>query len=82
MLDFIGDSEIIGSMLIGEVEQKTNVTFRNVDGFEISFNATDVNYDSEVVIFIGWVYKLNTPQSKKISRSQCGKGPGFKQGSS
>ena len=36
-------------------------------------------YDSEDVIFTGWLYKLNTPQFKRINRSQYGRGTDFKQ---
>ena len=46
---------MIGSMLIGESEQK-NVRFRKFDGFQNYLYAIDVDYDSEDVIFTGWVY--------------------------
>ena len=56
-----GDFELIGSVLIGETEQKTNNKFKNVDDFEIYINAKDRSgYDSDDVIFTGWLYKLNT----------------------
>ena len=42
---------MIGSMLHGEIEQKTNIRFENVDNFEGYINAIDVNYDSEDVAF-------------------------------
>ena len=32
--DYTGDFELIGSMLIGELEQKSNIRFKNVDDFE------------------------------------------------
>ena len=34
LLNFPGEFEVIGSMLIGEIEQKTNGGFRKVDDFE------------------------------------------------
>ena len=78
--DYTGDFELIGSMLVGEIEQKTNIRFRKVDDFESYFNAIDNSgYDSEDVIFTGWLYKLNTPEFKKINRSQYGRGTDFKQ---
>ena len=46
------DFEMIGSMLICEREQKTNIRFRNVDGFETYNNAIAVDYDSEYVFFL------------------------------
>ena len=78
--DYTGDFELIGSMLLGEIEQKTNIRFENVDDFESYINAIDNSgYDSEDVIFTGWLYKLNTPEYKKVNRSQYGKGTDFKQ---
>ena len=54
--DHTGDFELIGSMLVGEVEQKTNIRFKNVDDFESYINAIDNGgYDSEDVIFTGWL---------------------------
>ena len=78
--DYTGDFELIGSMLVGEVEQKTNIRFKSVDDFESYINAIDNSgYDSEVVIFTGWLYKLNTPEFDKVNRSQHGRGADFKQ---
>ena len=63
---YTGDFELIGSMLIGEIEQKTNIRFRNVDDFEIHITATvNSGYHSEDVFFTGWLYKLNTPEFRK-----------------
>ena len=78
--DHTGDFELIGSMLVGEVEQKTNNRFKNVDDFE-SYIIAIVNsgYDSEDVLFTGWLYKQNTPEFKKVNRSQYGRGTDFKQ---
>ena len=67
-------------MLVGEIEQKTNIKFKNVDDFESYINAIDNSgYDSDDVIFTGWLYKLNTPEFKKVNRSQYGSGTDFKQ---
>ena len=78
--DYTGDFELIGSMLVGEVEQKTNIRFKNVDDFESYINAIDNSgYDSEDVIFTGWLYKLNTPEFEKVNRSHYGRGTDFKQ---
>ena len=71
--DYTGDFKLIGSMLIGETEQKRNITFKNVDDFKTYINAIDTGgYDSENVIFTGWLYKLNTPDFNKVNRSQYG----------
>ena len=78
--DYTGDFELIGSMLIGEREEKTNIRFKNVDDFENYINAIDnIGYDSEDVFFTGWLYKLNTHEFKKVNRSQFGRGTDFKQ---
>ena len=79
LLDYTGDFEMIGSMLIGEREQKTNIKFKNVDDFEGHINAIDVDYDSEDVIFIGWLNKLNTPEFNRVNGSRHGRGTDFKQ---
>ena len=72
--DYTGDFELIGKMIIGPVEHKTNIRFKNMDDFERYINAIDINYDSDGVIFTGYVYKLNTPQFKVVKRSAYGKG--------
>ena len=62
---------MIGSMLIGQIEQKTKTTFKNFDDFEAHIKALDVDYDSKDVIFTGWLYKLKTPDfnwNKKTSK--------------
>ena len=47
---YTGDFELIGSMLIGEIEQKTNIRFEKLDDFETYINAIDNGgYDSEDV---------------------------------
>ena len=46
---------MIGSMLNAEIEQKTNIRYKNADDFEKYINAIDVDYASEDVIFTGWL---------------------------
>ena len=80
MADYTGDFELIGSMLIGQMEQKTNIRFKNVDDFETYINAIDNGrYDSEDVIFTKWLYKLNTLEFNKVNKSQYGKCTVFRQ---
>ena len=38
---YTGDFELIGSMIIGEIEQKPNIRFKNVDDLETYINAID-----------------------------------------
>ena len=66
---------MVGSILIGEIEYKTNSRFKNVDDFESYINGLDNNgYDSEDVMFTGWLYKLNTPEFNKVNRSRYARG--------
>ena len=61
--DSTGDFELNRSMLVGEIEQKTKIRFKNVDDFDSYINAIDNSgYDSEDVIFTGCLYRLYTPE--------------------
>ena len=67
-------------MLVGEIEQKTIIRFKNANDFEFYINAIDNSgYDSDDVIFTGWLHKLHTPVFKKVNGSQYGRGTGNKQ---
>ena len=61
-------------MPIGLVEHNTNIRFENIDVFETYINAIDVDYDTEDVIFNGYVYKINTPGFKVVKRSASAEG--------
>ena len=65
---------MIGSMLIGEIEQKTNFTVKNVDHFEKFINARLVDYFSEDAVFTGWLHKLNAPEFNRVNRALYGRG--------
>ena len=79
-LNYTGYFELIGSMLIGKIEQKTILRFQIVDDFETYLNALDkCGYDSDNNILTGWLYKLNTSEFNRINRSQYGRGTDFKQ---
>ena len=66
--------------MIGEIEHKTIIRFKNADDFEAYIKAIDNGgYDSEGVIFTGWLYKLNSPESNKVNRSQNARGTDWKQ---
>ena len=72
--DYTGDFELNGKMIIGPIEHKTNIGFKNLYDFQRYINAVDVDYDSEDVIFTGYVYKLDIPQFKVVQRSAYCKG--------
>ena len=63
------DFALNGVMIIGPVEHKTNIRFKNMDDFESYKNATDIDYDSEDVTFTESVYKLITPKFNVVKRS-------------
>ena len=77
--DYTGDFELNGKMIIGPIEHKTNIRFKNKDDFKRFINAIDIDYDSEDVTFICYVYKLNTPQFKVVKRSAYGKSTNYMQ---
>ena len=77
--DYTSDFELNGKMIIGTVEHKTNIRFKNMDDFERYINAIDIDYDSEDVTFTGYVYKLNTPHFKVVKRSEYGRGTNYMQ---
>ena len=74
-----GDFELNGLLIIGHIEHKTNIRFKNMDNFETYINAIDIDYDSEDVTFTGCVYKLNTPQFNVVRRSAYGRGTNYRQ---
>ena len=43
------------------------------------FAIDNSGYESDDVVFTGWLYKFNTPEFKKINRSHYGRGTDFKQ---
>ena len=69
-----GDLESTGLMIIGPIEHKTKIRFKNMDNFELYKNAIDIDYDSEDFTFTGYICKLNTPQFKVVRRSAYGRG--------
>ena len=72
--DYTDDFELNGLMIIGPVEHKTNIRFKNIEDFESYINAIDIDYDSEDVTFTGYLYKLDTPQFQVVKRSAYGRG--------
>ena len=78
LLDYGGNFEMVGNLKVGDEIKQTIVRFRNMDDFEVCYNAIDQDYDSEDALFKGYVYKINTPQFNKVNRSQYGNGCDFK----
>ena len=68
---------MIGNLKVGDQIRQTNIRFRNMDDFEAYINSIDEGYDAEDAFFNGHIYKINTPQSNKVIRSQYGSGCTF-----
>ena len=77
LLDSKGDFESNWLKLIGPIEHKTNIRFKNMLFFETYINAIDIDHDSEDVSFTEYFYKLITPQFNRVNRFQYGKGIKF-----
>ena len=77
LLDYKGDFELNGSMIIGPFDYRTNTRLKNMDDFESYINAIDIDYDSEAVTFTGYVYNLNTPQFNVVKRIAHAKGTNY-----
>ena len=75
--DYIGTFEMVGNLKVGDQIRQTHVRFRNMDGFEAYINSIDEGYDNDDCIFNGYIYKIKTPQFKKVKRSQYGNGCSF-----
>ena len=69
---------MVGNLKVSDQTRQTHIKFRNMDDFEAYINAIDEGYDTQDAIFNGYVYKLDTPQFKKVNRSQYGNGCDFK----
>ena len=51
--DCTGYFELNGLMILGPIEHKTNIRYKNMDDFGSYKNAIDIDYDSEDVTFTG-----------------------------
>ena len=78
LIDYEGEFEMDGNLIVGDQIRQTLIRFRNIADYEAYINATDQDYDSEDTIFNGYIYTINTPQINKVNRNQCGNGCHFK----
>ena len=69
---------MVGKLKVGDQIRQTNIRFRNIVEFEAYINAIDEGYDAKDAIFNGHIYKINTPQFKKVNQSQYGNDCDFK----
>ena len=75
--DYDGTFEMVGTLLVGDHTKQTHIRFRKMIDFESYINKIDNGYDADDTIFIGYSYKVDTPQFKKVNRSQYGNGCSF-----
>ena len=68
---------MVRNLKVGDQIRLTHVRFRNMDNFEAYINSIDQVYDSDDSIFNGYIYRIDTPQFKKVNRSQYGNGCSF-----
>ena len=69
---------MVDNIKVGDQIRQTHIKLRNIDDYESYFNANDEGYDAEDAIFNGYFHKIDTPQFKKVNRSQYGNGCDFK----
>ena len=69
---------MVGNLKVGDQIRQTHVRLRNINDYEAYINANDERCDAEDAVFIGYIYKLDTPQFSKVNRSQYGNGCHFK----
>ena len=77
LLDYDGTFEMVGNLIVGDQIRQTHIRFRNMNDYEAFINSIDQDYDSDDSIFIGYIYKIDTPQFNKVNRSHYGNGCNF-----
>ena len=75
--DYDGTYEMVGTLSVGDHTKQTHIRFRKMIDFESYINKIDNGYDADDSIFNGYIYKVDTPQFKKVNRSQYGNGCSF-----
>ena len=68
---------MVGTSIVGDQIRQSHIRFRNMNDYEAYINSIDQDYDSDDSIFNGYIYKSDTPQYKKVNRSQYGNGCSF-----
>ena len=77
LVDYDGTFEMVGNLIVGDQIRQTHIRFRNMNDYEAYINSIDQDCDSDDSIFNGYIYKIYTPQFKKVNRSQYGNGCSF-----
>ena len=68
---------MVGSLIIGDFTRNTHYTLGNIEYYETYNISIEQGYDSEDSVFNGHLYLLNTPEFKRVNRSQYGNGCDF-----
>ena len=77
LLSYTIDSELVGSLKVGDQIRQTHIRFRNITDYGAYIISVDEGYDAEDAIFNGYINKINTPHSNLVNRSQYGNGCDF-----
>ena len=77
LVDYDGTFTMVGNLIVGDQIRQTHIRFRNINDYEDYIKSIDQDYDSDDSIFNGYIYKIDTPQFKKVNRSQYGNGCSF-----
>ena len=67
LLDYVGISQIVGSLKFADQIRQTHIRFRNITDYKAYINSIDEGYDAEDAIFNGYIYKINTPQFNLVN---------------
>ena len=78
LIDYGGEFEMVEKLSIDDQIRETHIRFRNFTDYESYINAIDQIYESEDVIFNGYIYKLSSLHFKLVNRSQYGNACDFK----
>ena len=68
---------MVGNLKVADQIRETHTRFINIKDYEAFIITIDQDFDSEDTFFNGYIYKINTPQFKKVNRSQYGNGCSF-----
>ena len=68
---------MVANLKVGDQIRQTHIRFRKIGDYESYINSIDQGYDSEVAIFSGYNYKVNTRQFILVKRSRYGNGCSF-----
>ena len=69
--NYAGEFELDGRLKIADENRQSRISFRTIYDYEAYINVIDQDYESEDVIYSGYIYKKNS-HFNKVNRSQYG----------